>query len=251
MTRAVWRSAWARAWAQGWALPLAAVVVCLALEAAGLADRSGGEPRNAGVRRYVVGEISREARLAQTFLVKADGLSSVTIHPRATSGQPAGAAILDLVDVTEGSEPRVVTQTTVPVATLAASASYTLRFPPQPSRSREYRLEIAMVDVPRGGGVGLVAARGDGHPNATFFININGRARWGDLVFETTVDGAQSNMALLQARLSSWGVPAATLALMLLLAAKAALLYVLMRAIARNAGAAAGQSAPISPAPPA
>jgi hypothetical protein len=208
-------------------LAVCIVAICAGLEVYALVDRSAAELRNRDIRRYVLGEISRDVFVAQQFRVRADGLSSITIYSRRTSDTPAGTAIAVLRDMKSG----IVDRVEMPLSTLAEAQRLTLRFRPQPSRERDYRLEFMVVDAPRGHGIGLLATRGEGHRRAVLSIN-RGRPRWGDLVFETTVDGASSNFRSIASQLARAGVPAAGAVLALLLLAKSAALLLLIYAFA-------------------
>lgn len=220
-----------------WMAAAIVAVVCAAVELPALADRSRGEPASGGIRRYVLGEIADDLVVAQEFLVKADGLSSVTIHPRPMSAAPNGVATIALWDVTDAADHDgrvVVGSTTVPLARLVQSDALTLNFTPQRSWHRRYQLTVTVAGASRDLGFGLLAARGEGHRDA--MLTVNGTRKWGDLVFETTVAGAVSNFALLRGRLASAGIPAPGVALAVLLAAQylalAAAVCALLRPIA-------------------
>lgn len=205
----------------------AVVLTCAVIEISALADRSNGQPRNRDVRRYVLGEISGEVLVEQQFRVRADGLSAVAIYPRRTNDSPRGSAIVVLHDLKSG----IVHQEVAPISELAAAEVLMLRFAPQPSRGRDYRLEFRVADAPRGRGIGLLATRGGGHRRAVLTIN-GGRPRWGDLVFDTTVDGAISNFGAIASQLARAGVPAPYAVLALLLLTKSTALFVLIHAFA-------------------
>ncbi len=227
-------------------LAAGAVLACASIEVYALADRSRGEPRNLDIRRYVLGEIFDAHRVEQRFLVKANGLSSVTIHPRPASPSPTGTVVLELRDVTDGRERGVVQRISTPLVSLAQSESFTMRFPPQPSLYRDYALEVTVEGGSDGQGIGLLASRGEGYRGATLHID-GGRARWGDLIFETTVDEATSNFGSIASQLARGGVPAPRVVLLLVLLAKYAALFLVIRAFARppDAAALAAQTAPL------
>ena len=222
-------------------LPAAVAVACAAIEGYALADRSRGEPRNRDIRRYVLGEIYDAHRVEQRFLVKANGLSSVTVHPRPVSPSPAGTVVLRLRDITDGgegsSEGTVVKQVSEPLVSLAQSESFTMRFPPQPSLSRNYALEVTVEGGSAGQGIGLLATRGEGYRGGTLRIN-GGRPRFGDLVFETTVDEAMSNFGSIAFRLAQGGVPAPRVVLLLLFLVQNAALFLVIRAYVQPAAPA-------------
>ena len=232
-----------------WKVAAGAVLVCAAIEIYALADRSRGEPRNLDVRRYVLGEIFDAHRVEQRFLVKANGLSSVTIHPRPASPSPTGTVVLELRDVTDGRDRGVVQRISTPLVALAQSESFTMHFPPQPSLHRDYALEVSVEGGSDGQGIGLLASRGEGYQGARLFVD-NGRARWGDLIFETTVDDATSNFGSIASQLAQGGIPAPRVVLLLVLLAKYAALFLVIRAVARPADAAAlaAQAPPSRPA---
>ena len=207
-----------------WKLAAGVVLTCVGIEAYVLADRSNGEPRNKDIRRYVLGEIVSDTLVAQQFHVRADGLSSVTIYPRRISDDPAGAATVVLRDVGSG----VVYREETPLSVLAEAGALTLRFPPQPLRERDYRIEFTVTDAPRGRGIGLLATRGEGYRRAALSLN-DDRPRWGDLVFETGVEGATSNFGSIAAQLGRSGIPAPRAVLALLLTLKSGILFLLIR----------------------
>ena len=208
-------------------MPVAVVVACAVLEGYALA-RTGSQPSNDGVRRYVLGEIAGELTAGQTLALRADGLSSVTIHPRATNDRATGSATLELRDVTT-DPPVVIRQVTKPVAELVAEGEVTLAFPPQRSFARRYEMELRVTGAARGQGLGLLATRGDGYRDGR--LRVIGRNRFGDLVFDTTVEGARSNFEVLASRLTAAGVPAAALVLVAAMLGKNAALLLILRAL--------------------
>jgi len=227
-----------------------ALLICAAIEAYSLTDRR--EPGYHDIRRYVLGEIFDTYRVEQRFFVKADGLSSVTVHPRPASPAPTGNAILTLRDVTDEADPGIVHRASVPLAELARMESFTMRFPPQRSRYRAYLLEVTTEGSSDGQGIGLLAARGgslrgDNYRGPTLWME--GRRRFGNLVFDTTVNGAMSNFESIAATLGRGGVPAPSLVLFLVLIGKYVALFVIIVACAHPAGAAAlaGRTPPSLP----
>ena len=227
-----------------WKIAAGAVIACAVIEACALADRSRGEPRNLDIRRYVLGEIFDTHRVEQRFLVKADGLSAVTIYPRAASPSPTGTVVIHLRDITGGHDHDVVIQQ-MPLVSMARTKSFTLRFPPQPSVFREYALDITVDGASDGQGIGLLASRGEGYRGGTLFIDA-GRPRWGDLIFETTVDGATSNFGSVALQLGQRGIPAPAIVLSFVLIAKYLALFAIIRAFAQSSDGAtlAAQAAP-------
>ena len=207
---------------------MGAVLVTVALEIHALSDRSRGEPRNGDVRRYVLGEIYDGYRVEQRMLVKANGFSSVTIHPRPASASPTGTVVLQVRDITRGGSGEVVKRTVTPLPSLAQTASFTIHFPPQPSFYREYALEITVEGGSDGQGVGFLASRGQGYRDAILLIN--GATRWGDLIFETTVEEAAPNFQVIARQLGRGGIPVPQGVLALLLLAKTVFIFLLIRA---------------------
>ena len=218
-------------------LAAAAVVVCVAVEGYALADRSRGEPRNHDIRRYVLGEVTDRDRVEQRFLVKEDRFSSVTIHPRPASPAPTGTVVFQLRDVTDQREWGTVTRVSAPLPELARMESFTIHFRPQPSVYREYALDVIVQGGSDGQGIGLLAAR-DGNMHEDIYrgpaLLINGRRRFGNLVFKTTVDSATSNFGSIASQLGQGGIPAPRVVLLLVLIAKYAALFVIIRAFARS-----------------
>ena len=216
-----------------WKLAAGAVLVCAAIEGYALADRSRGEPRNHDIRRYVLGEITDKDRVEQRFLVKGNSFSSVTIHPRPASPAPTGTVVLEVRDVTNQRDWGVIARVATPLPELARLESFTIPLRPQPSIYREYVLKVTVEGGSDGQGIGLLATRGEGYGGATLFVN--GRRRFGDLVFETTVDDAKSNFGSIASQLGQGGIPAPRVVLLLVLIAKYAALFVIIRAFARPA----------------
>ena len=208
------------------------MLVCAAVEAYALSDRSQGEPRNHDIRRYVLGEIYDNYRVEERFLVKSDGFSSLTIYPRPASPDPDGAVTLDLRDMTDDQD-RSIKRVSVATTALATSSSFTLRFPPQPSRYHEYVLVVTIKDGSDGQGIGLLASRGGGLQSDSYedpVMFINGRRQFGNLVFDTAVDGATSNFGSITSQMGQGGIPAPRLVLLLVLIAKYAALTAVIRA---------------------
>ena len=205
-------------------VPLAVVAASLAIYAQALAT-NGGVPSNRGVRRFVVGAIADGDTVVQGFSPRADGLSSVTIYPRPFRPDTTGDAILELRDVTS-EPPELVASLTASNASLVTAGRITLSFPPRPSLGRRFELALHTIHTPLSHAIGLLATRGEGYAPGVF--RVNGGQRNGDLVFETSVDQAQSNFATLVSRLSSAGVPAAAVCLLLTLAIAHAALYALL-----------------------
>lgn len=209
--------------------PAAAVVLaCVVFEICALTTTRWSEPRNHDIRRYVLGEIHDAHRVEQRFKMRANGLSSVTIHPRPASPAPSGMVIVQLRDVTDERNPRLVKRTSISTSSLADADSFSTRFPPQLSRYREYALEIAIEDGSDGQGIGVLSTRGEGPHGTVLFIN--GRRWYGGLVFETSVDPLRSNFGLIAARLGERGVPVPTVVLILLLIVKNVALFFVIRA---------------------
>ena len=233
---------------RGLRLAAGAVLICAAIEGYALADRSRGEPRNHDVRRYVLGEITDRDRVEQRFLVKGNSFSSITIHPRPASPAPTGTAVFELRDVTDQRDWGMVARMSTPLPELARMESFTIPLRPQPSIYREYALRVTVEGGSDGQGIGLLATRGEGYAGATLFVN--GRRRFGDLVFETSVDDAMSNFGSIASQLAQGGVPAPRVVLLLVLIAKYVALFVIIRAFARSADEATLE-ARTPPSPPA
>jgi hypothetical protein len=228
----------------------ATLLACAALEIWALADRSGGEPRNRDIRRYVLGEIFDAHRVEQRFSARADGLSAITVYPRPASPAPSGTVVFELRDRTGGGDGRLVHRETTALEPLTRQDAHTIRFARQDSAFREYALVIGVEGGSDGQGFGLLASRGPGHRAATLWID--GREQYGDLVFETTVEGATSAFGAIAAQLEAAGLPLPAACLVLLLAGKYAGLYFVLRAFTRRADAVApARARHTAPAPPA
>jgi hypothetical protein len=120
-----------------------------------------------------------------------------------------------------------------PADELVRAGTLTLSFRPQTSWYHTYSVVVTVDEAEYGHGFGLLAVRGDGHRDSA--LTVNGTPKWGDLVFETTVTGATSNLQTLSRRLASAGVPAAPAAFALLLLAQCAALFVLLRSLWQRA----------------
>ena len=145
--------------------------------------------------------------------------------------------MLELRDVTDGGEWGIVKRVSTPLAALAQSESFTMRFAPQPSLHRDYALEVSVEGGSDGQGIGLLASRGEGYRGATLHID-GGRARWGDLIFETTVEAATSNFGSIASQLAQGGIPAPRVVLLLLFLVKNAALFFIIRVLAQPAAPA-------------
>ena len=219
---------------RGWGVAAAVTVAIAALQVSVLADRSRGEPANDGIRRYVLGEISDGLRVEQQFLVKANGLSSVTIHPRPMASDPTGSvtvAVRDLAsaDAEDSRESEIVRSVSVPLSVFLQSETFTIDFTPQPSFYHHYRLEVTVADIPRDHGFGLLAARGNGYRDGV--LTINGTRKWGSLAFHTTVEGATSNFDVIRLRLRDGGVPGPGAVLASLVLVQHAALFLVLGAL--------------------
>lgn len=230
-----------------WKVVAGAVLVCAALDAYALADRSLGEPSNADIRRYVLGELYDGHRVEQRFRVKAHRFSSITIYPRPASPSPTGTAVLQLSDVSNEAAPIVIKRVEEPVAALVQSRSYTIEFPAQPSAYRDYVLEVTVEGSSDGQGLGLLATRGEGYRGGKLWLN--GRERVGDLAFETTVAQARSAFRSMASQLAQTGVPAPAVVLVLVLLGKYAALFFVIRALVPEGAAAAPQALPAQSPP--
>ena len=206
-----------------WKLAAGVVLACVGIEVYVLADRSNGEPRNKDIRRYVLSEIVSDTLVAQQFHVRADGLSSVTIYPGVSvTTRPAlrrsccatcGPGLYIAKRRPSPFLPRPGSYTAVPATTVArARLSH---------RVHGYRCAA-------GRGIGLLATRGEGYRRAVLSFD-GGRPRWGDLVFETGVEGATSNFGSIAAQLGRSGIPAPRAVLALLLMLKSGILFLLIR----------------------
>jgi hypothetical protein len=209
----------------------AVTAVVAAIQAFALADRSRGEPANDGLRRYVLGEITEDIRVGQQFLVKANGLSSVTIYPRPAGRSSRGTATVEVREAAcaNANEGTLIARVVKPADDLIRAGALTVSFAPQASWYRTYCVVVWVEQAGYGEGFGLLAARGDGHRDSALIVN--GARKWGDLVFETTVTDAVSNFGILSGRFESAGIPAPAAAFGLLLGVQCAALFVLLRSL--------------------
>ncbi len=220
---------------RAWTVTAIGLLGCAGLEVRVLLDRSRGEPRNHGVRRFVLGEIYEGNRVEQRFVVKSNGLSSVRFYPRPASGSPTGHVLLDLRDVTGGRDWGTVRQESAPTAELAESRSYTMRFPPQPSQYREYALVVVVAGGSDGQGIGLLASRGGNIRESNYrrpTLLIDGRRQFGNLIFDTTVNEATSNFGAIASQMRQGGIPVPHFLLALILLVKYLALLLVIRAFA-------------------
>ncbi len=153
------------------------------------------------------------------------------------SPAPTGTVVFELRDVTDQRDWGIVARVSTPLPVLAQMESFTIPLRQQPSIWREYALKVTVAGGSDGQGIGLLATRGEGYDGGALFVN--GRRRFGDLVFETTVDAATSNFGSIASQLGQGGIPAPRVVLLLVLIAKYVALLLTIRAFARSADAAA------------
>ena len=219
---------------RGWGIAAVVTIATAAIQVSALADRSRGEPASDGIRRYVLGEISDGLRVEQQFLVKANGLSAVTIYPRPMASDARGSVTVAVRDLAPGDEDgsgdsEIVRIVTVPLSVFLQSEAFTIDFTPQPSFYHRYRLEVTVADVRRDHGFGLLAARGSGYRDGV--LTVNGTRKWGGLAFHTAVEGATSNFDIVRSRLRDGGVPAPGAVLGALVLAQNAALFLVLAAL--------------------
>lgn len=166
----------------------AVVVAALAFEAWLVVGRRAGEAGYRPPASLVVPsiEIAGADDLTQTFVPGADGLASITFHPRPSAaarpaaGPPAGEVELRLDG--EGSDVPLA-RARVPLADLLAAPAYTWSVPRvERAAARVFTLRLAMPEARPGAGLRVAI----GPPDYRWGdLRVGSRRQWGDLVFET------------------------------------------------------------------
>jgi hypothetical protein len=177
-------------WLPAWGLVGLALVATLTRPAVTLpAD-------DLGLREFVV-PIEGETAVSQTFVMTADGLRAVAVEPAALTAAPSGSIRFELTE--EGSG--VVRSGDVAAASLLASDSYSVEFPPiDDSKDGAFRLELMSSATDPARGIGVRATKGARYAGGA--MQINGRDRWADLAFSVEAPGARSTWDRLMAMAS-------------------------------------------------
>lgn len=174
-----------------------------------------GAPANAlRSGQYLAGEIAGEHVASQTFQLKTNGFSSITLYP-AVFGQDAdGNVVFELHRLGADERDRLVFQTSRPSAEVLSRSSLTLDFPAlSDSDGGLFRIDVRMPDAAPGRGLGLWANRENSYRDGTLLVD--GREQWGDLAFETAAPGATAfrHVQQLLSNQPSWLASPFTLAL--------------------------------------
>jgi hypothetical protein len=161
----------------------AVVVAALALEVWLLVGRRAGEAAYRPPASLVVPsiEIAGADDLTQTFVPGADGLASITFHPRSSGSSPPAGDVELRLDV-EGSDVPLA-RARVPLADLLAAPAYTWTVPRvERAAARVFTLRLAMPEARSGAGLRVAI----GPPDYRWGdLRVGSRRQWGDLVFET------------------------------------------------------------------
>jgi hypothetical protein len=115
---------------------------------------------------------------------------------------------------------RLVGSVEVPLSSLTRDEPVRATFPPQRSLQRWFEIRLRVLADAEIQDFGYVATGGDAYDMGLFFVR--GERRWGDLVFDTTLQPRRP-AATFVARLDSAGVPYPGLAWTILLALPCAL----------------------------
>jgi hypothetical protein len=206
---------------------LAAVVataVLLGAEAWLLAGKRSGEVAYLPAAAETVAslEVYGEIALSQTFVPGADGLESITLHPRSAGRSPVGAA--ELVLEADG-DAVAQARATVPAAALVAAEAWTWRIPRiEASAGRRFRITVRVPAAARGEGLTFEL----GPPDYRWGeLRIGGRQQWGDLKFATGASRARTLDTLRQLRRTlPWPFGTDTVLVLALLVLNAALVAV-------------------------
>ena len=133
-------------------------------------------------------EVAGEVVVSQTMVLLAAGFDGVVVHAKPYGKTVNGVVVFELWELAPGNI-RAVFRTVKPAAEVAASGSYTIRFPPiEESAHRTYSLRISAPGAKPGEGITLLASREDAYPQGALFIG--SREQWGDLVFATSASRA-------------------------------------------------------------
>ncbi|MGH9161014.1 MAG: hypothetical protein ACRD2X_13655 [Vicinamibacteraceae bacterium] len=145
-----------------------------------------GTPRVLPVRGHttLVDDIGGRREVVQTFRLDADGFDAITVQARPGRQRPRGDVVFELYDVVSGRD-RLIYRLTHPAEKVAAERSFRLGFPSiVPSRGRYFRLRVRAPTTPAEHAIALVANLTDDYDAGQ--LSVDGRERWGDLVFETS-----------------------------------------------------------------
>jgi hypothetical protein len=185
------------------------------------------------LRRFQTPEIDAGTTIAQEFVMHRSGLYAVDVYPTLDGAQPGPSALrLTLVDITEGSRGGVVRTGMFPVDEAVRTSRLRFAFAPiGDSRNRKYRLEASAVSAPTH--IRLRATRGDWYRDGTLIVN--GRARFGDLLFQASAPTSSIWRTLVDGRNSAG--PAAGRRVLLLLVVIWIVLGGLLRPLLSLAGA--------------
>jgi len=143
-----------------------------------------GVPRSGRTgRAMLVGEVAGDHEVSQTMALEADGFERIVVHARPYGGSVGGDVVFELKDIVGGTE-GLLFRISRSAAEVIASNAFAIAFPPiNNSSGRQYRLDISAPRTPPGQGIALAATSDDSYPGGSLFVD--GRERWGDLVFET------------------------------------------------------------------
>jgi hypothetical protein len=202
-----------------------------------------GTPRVSPVRgrTTLIRDISGGREVAQTFRIDADGFDSITVHARPGRVDVAGDVVFELYDEVSGRD-RLLYRITHPAAKVVAERSFRLRFPAiVSSRGQHFRLLVRAPSTPAEHPIALVANLTNEYDAGRLFVD--GRERWGDLVFETSARYATVPWLLDQIMpLGPWWLRTWWFASVLFLFWNAVLAYVCFLAIAPPNGIRSKQS---------
>lgn len=175
----------------------AAWVLLLVVLAAGLLMPRGVTGDTLGLRRFQTPELVGGNRVAQTFLMDANGLRAIDFVPDRTGDRLSGTVHLELVLLETDTPEVVVRSLDVGPAEIIRSDFYRWAFAPiTDSLHRRYRFEISAPGASNGKGITVWATRGERLLYGDFLFN--GAKRWATLAFQT--DAAVSSPAAMLAQ---------------------------------------------------
>lgn len=148
-----------------------------------------GTPRVSPVRdRTTLIHLGGRRELAQTFRIDADGFEAVTVHARPGRGDVAGDVVFELYELAAGRD-RLRYRITHTAAEVVAERSFRLSFPAiAVSGGRHFRLRVRARSTPPAQPMAFVANLTDEYDAGQLFVD--GRERWGDLVFAASARDA-------------------------------------------------------------
>jgi hypothetical protein len=156
--------------------------ILLAVLAGGLLLPRGLTGDDLGLRRFRTPELVDGDRVAQSFMMDADGLRAIGFHVAPTSERHSGTVVFELLRL--GATKTLVRRGEAAMADVVRGDQYRFSFEPvEGSLHQQYSFEIAVSGTARAESMALWATKGEREPEGEF--RFNGEPRWATLAFET------------------------------------------------------------------